>query len=137
DTFEELLRQAFVLSFHCPLTPDTRQMLNEETLSLLPRGAYVVNTARGPIIDTAMIPAALADGRLAGAGLDVIPVEPPPGDDPLMVAWRDPQHAAFYRLIVNPHAAFYCEEGLLEMRRKAAASCRRALLGEPMRNVVN
>lgn len=137
ESVRELFAQAHVLSFHCPLTPETAQLLNRETLAFLPRGAYVVNTARGPIVDTSIIPAALATGHLAGAGLDVIPVEPPPLDDPLMVAWRDPQHAAYTRLIVNPHAAFYCEEGLLEMRRKAAESCRRALTGLPLRNVVN
>jgi len=136
-TLEELFRQAHVLSFHCPLTAETRTMLNRETLAWLPRGAYVVNTARGPIIDTSIIPAAVADGRLAGTGLDVIPVEPPPSDDPLMVAWRDPGHAAYRRVIINPHAAFYCEEGLREMRVKAATACRLALLGQPLRNVVN
>jgi D-3-phosphoglycerate dehydrogenase/C-terminal binding protein len=63
--------------------------------------------------------------------------EPPPDDDPLLVAWRDPNHAAHHRLILNPHAAFYSEEGLLDLRRKTAEACRRALLGLPPRNVVN
>jgi D-3-phosphoglycerate dehydrogenase/C-terminal binding protein len=136
-SLEELMRQAHVLSFHCPLTNETRQMLNAQTLAWLPRGSLVVNTSRGPIVDTSILPAALESGHLAGVGLDVLPTEPPALDDPLMRAWRDPSHPAYDRAIINPHAAFYCEEGLREMRVKAALACRRALLGEPLRNVVN
>ena len=54
-----------------------------------------------------------------------------------MKAWRDPGHPAYYRVILNPHSAFYCEEGLMEMRVKGSQACRRVLLGEPLRNVVN
>ena len=96
-----------------------------------------MNTARGGVVDTAAIPAALASGRLAGAGIDVLPHEPPAADDPLLVAWRDHSHPAYERLIINPHAAFYSEEGLLDMRVKGSDACRRALLGQPLRNVVN
>lgn len=137
NSLEELCRQAFVLSFHCPLTTETRHMLNQESLGWLPRGSYVVNTARGAIVNTAIIADAVASGQLDGAALDVLPVEPPEDDDPLIVAWRDPKHPAYGRVMINPHSAFYCEEGLREMRSKAAAACRRALLGEPLRNVVN
>jgi C-terminal binding protein len=137
DSLEALFRQAHVLSFHCPLTPETRQMLNADTLHWLPHGVYLINTARGPIVDTQVLPAALASGHLAGVGLDVLPIEPPLADDALVQAWRDPSHAAFVRAVINPHSAFYCEEGLREMRIKAAKSCRLALRGEPLRNVVN
>lgn len=137
ESVEELFRQAFVLSLHCPLTPETRHLVNAESLAWLPRGTFLVNTARGGVVDTAAIPEALASGRLAGAGIDVLPHEPPPSDDPLLVAWRDREHPAYERLIVNPHAAFYSEEGLLDMRIKGADACRRALLGEPLSNIVN
>jgi D-3-phosphoglycerate dehydrogenase/C-terminal binding protein len=137
DTLEALFRESHVLSFHCPLTSETREMLNAETLSWITPGSYVVNTARGPIIDTSVIPDAIRSGRLAGVGLDVLPVEPPETMDSLLNAWRDPTDAVFDRVIINPHAAFYCEEGLREMRIKAATSCRRALRGEPLRNQVN
>jgi D-3-phosphoglycerate dehydrogenase/C-terminal binding protein len=74
---------------------------------------------------------------LAGVGIDVLEHEPPLPDDPLLAAWRDPQYPCYHRLILNPHVAFYCEEGTQEMRRKAAEACRRVLLGLPLRNVVN
>ena len=67
----------------------------------------------------------------------MLPHEPPAEDDPLLVAWRDPNHPAFDRVIINPHGAFYSEEGLLDMREKGAQTLLRALLGEPHRNVVN
>jgi lactate dehydrogenase-like 2-hydroxyacid dehydrogenase len=67
----------------------------------------------------------------------VLEQEPPDPNDPLIVAWRDSRHPAYHRLIVNPHTAFYCEEGLQDMRTKGTESCRRALLGMPLRNVVN
>jgi D-3-phosphoglycerate dehydrogenase/C-terminal binding protein len=137
ESLEELMRQSFILSLHCPLTPQTRQMINAQTLDWLPQGSYLVNTSRGDVVDTAAIPDAIASGRLAGAAIDVLTDEPPRPDNPLLVAWRDPQHPAYERLIVNPHSAFYCEEGLADMRRKGAQACRRALLGEMLRNVIN
>jgi C-terminal binding protein len=137
ESLEELLRQAYIVSLHCPLTDETRRMINRETLALFPDGSFLVNTARGAIVDTAAIPAALVSGQLAGAALDVLPHEPPPADDPLIAAWRDPDHPAHHRLIVNPHSAFYTEQGFLDMRTKGATAVRRALTGQPLRNVVN
>ena len=137
ETLEELMRASFILSLHCPLNEESRQMINAETLEWLPMGSYLVNTARGDVVDTAAIPDAIASGRLAGAAIDVLAVEPPSADNPLLVAWRDPSHPAYERLIINPHSAFYCEEGLMDMRRKGAEACRRALTGERLRNVIN
>jgi len=137
ETLDELLAQAHVLSLHCPLTPQTCGLIDAAALAKLPRGAFLVNTARGALVDTAAIPHAVASGQLAGAAFDVLPTEPLPESDPLALAWRDPQHPAHDRVIINPHAAFYCEEGLAEIRTKACANTRRALLAEPVRNVVN
>jgi D-3-phosphoglycerate dehydrogenase/C-terminal binding protein len=137
ETLEDLLRQAHVLSLHCPLSDQTRYMIDAAAIEQMPRGSFLVNTARGDVVDTSAIPAALASGRLAGAGLDVLPQEPPSDDDPLLLAWRDPGHPAHHRLIINPHTAFYSEEGLREMRTKGAQACLRALEGLPLRNVVN
>jgi len=136
-TLEELVRSSWILSLHCPLTPETRGMIDARMLSLLPLGAYLVNTARGALLDTAAIPAAVASGRLAGVGLDVLENEPPAEDDPLVRCWRDPQHPAHWRVVLTPHSAFYSEESRRELRTKAALTCRRALAGEPILSVVN
>ena len=137
ETLDELLSQAFVLSVHCPSTFETRHLIDAAAIARMPRGSYLVNTARGVIVDTAAIPEAIAAGQLAGAAIDVLETEPPPDDHPLVRAWRDPSHPAHDRVLLNPHSAFYSEEGLLDMRTKGAEACRRALLGQPLRNVVN
>lgn len=133
----EVLEESLAVSLHCPLTEETHHMIDAAAMARLGPGAYLINTARGAVVDTAAVPAAIAAGRLAGAGIDVLPQEPPVEDDPLLLAWRDPAHPAHHRLLVNPHVAFYCEEGLEDVRRKAAEACRRVLLGKPPRNVVN
>ena len=137
ETLAELLGEAFVLSCHSPLTPETRNLVGAAAIEQLPRGSFLINTSRGGVVDVAAIPAAIASGRLAGAGIDVLPQEPPPEDHPLLVAWRNPNHPAHTRVILNAHNAFYSEEGLRDMRVKGAEACRRLLLGQPLRNVVN
>jgi C-terminal binding protein len=137
DRLDDLLAQAFVLSPHCPLTPETRHIVNADTIARLPSGAYVVNTSRGGVVDVDGVLDAVTSGHLAGAGIDVLETEPPVGDEPLIRAWRDPGHPAHDRIIVNPHTAFYCEEGLGEMRLKAVQNIARFLGGEEPRNRVN
>ena len=77
------------------------------------------------------------DEEFGGAGIDVLEQEPPTPESPVLRAWRDPEHPAHDRLILNPHSAFYCEEGGEEFRTKAAREVLRMLRGEPLRNVVN
>jgi len=137
EKLEELLKQSFVVSPHCPLTEQTRHIIDARAIAQMPDGSFLVNTSRGAVVDVTAIPDAIKSGKLAGAAIDVLEQEPPPDDHPLLVAWRDPNHPAHDRLIVNPHAAFYAEEGLHDMRVKGSQACRRALLGEPLRNVVN
>jgi D-3-phosphoglycerate dehydrogenase/C-terminal binding protein len=137
ETLDALLGQSLITSLHCPLNEETHHLIDAEALEQMPSDAYLVNTARGGVVDCRALLQTLAAGHLAGAGIDVLPQEPPKEDDPLLVAWRDPQHPAHHRLILNPHLAWYCEDGKLDMRRKAAETCRRALLGQPLRNVVN
>jgi C-terminal binding protein len=137
ETLDELLAISRVVSLHCPLTDETRHLIRARELEQMPRGSFLINTARGGCVDLAALPPAIVSGRLAGAGIDVLPHEPPPDDHPLLVAWRDPSHPCFDRVILNPHSAFYSEEGLTDMRVKGAQACRRALLGEPLRNLVN
>lgn len=136
ETLEELLEQADVLSLHCPFTPETHHLIDSEAIARMRSGAYLVNTARGAVVDTSAIPAAIESGRLAGAAIDVLQLEPPV-NDALVEAWRDPSHPAHHRVIINPHAAFYSEEGFVDMRTKAAEACRRLALGLPLRNVIN
>ena len=137
ETLEELLQQSYIISLHCPLTPETLQLINRKSIALMRRGSYVVNTARGGVVDTLAILEAINDGHLAGAGIDVLETEPPSDLNPLIAAWRDPKHPAHDRILINPHAAFYSEEGSTEMRVKAAQNCRRVLLGQPPVNIVN
>jgi D-3-phosphoglycerate dehydrogenase/C-terminal binding protein len=137
EQFDALLAQSHVLSLHCPLTEETFHMINRRTIAKLPRGAYLINTARGGVVDAAALPEALVSGQLSGVGIDVLEREPPPAGDPLLAAWRDPRHPAYHRLLLNPHTAFYSEEGVLELRAKGADACRRALCGQPIPNVVN
>ena len=137
ERLEEGLSSAMIVSLHCPLDTATRHLIDAPALAALPRGAFLVNTARGGVVDSAAVVDALASGRLGGAALDVLEQEPPDPQSPLIRAWRDPHHPAHDRLILNPHGAFYSEEGTTEFRRKGALEVRRALLGEPLRNVVN
>ncbi len=137
ETLDELLAQSLVVSLHCPATEETEKMIDAAAMSKMRKGAFLVNTARGVIVDTHAVPEALGSGHLGGVGLDVLEQEPPADDHPLMVAWRDPNHPAHHRLIVNQHIAFYSEQGLLDIRTKAATACRRAFLDMPLRNVVN
>ena len=137
ESLGELLAQSDVVSLHCPLTPETHHLMNRDTIAQMRPGAFLVNTARGGAVEPLAVLDALARGHLGGAGLDVLEQEPPAEDHPLLVAWRYPQHPAHDRLILNPHAAFYCEEGLNDMRVKGSENVRRVLLGRTPRNVVN
>ena len=137
ETLRELMEQSDVVSLHCPLSEETRHLINLQSLGWMKPGGYLVNTARGGVVDAASVLEAVTTGHLAGAGLDVLEVEPPLETDPLMTAWRNPAHPAHDRLIINPHAAFYSEEGLDDMRIKGSQNCLRVLRGEPPRNVVN
>lgn len=136
ETLAALLEESKVVSLHCPLTEETHHLIDAAALASMPRGSYLINTARGAVVDTRMIPQALESGRLAGAGIDVLEQEPPV-DDVLVQAWQDPQHPAYHRLLLNPHAAFYSQEGLAEIRVRSAQACLRALEGKPLRNLVN
>jgi C-terminal binding protein len=137
DTLEELLSQSYVLSLHCPLTEDTKNIIGSNEITLMSKGSYVINMARGGTLDTEAVVDALVSGHLRGAGIDVLEVEPPDQESLVIKAWRDPKHPAHDRLLINPHAAFFCDEGGEEFRTKGAKECLRALRGEPLRNVVN
>ncbi|MBB5034892.1 C-terminal binding protein [Prosthecobacter vanneervenii] len=126
-SLDELLAQADVLSLHCPLNEETRYLISERELALLKPTSFVVNTARGAIIKKTAILAALYDGRLAGAGLDVIE------DEPL----RSEEEAAAPNLIATCHAAFCSVESKIEMRSTSARIALAAVRNEPLENIVN
>ena len=136
-TLEALLTETDTLSVHTPLTRETRGLLGLKELSLLPQGAIVVNTARGPIIDIDALAALLKNGHLAGVGLDVVPVEPPVEPVPeLMRAYRAREDWTLGRLIITPHSAFYTPQAWDDIRAKSAETMRAALLGPRPQNVI-
>ncbi len=135
EELDALLAESDAVSLHVPLTDETRGMIGREQLAKMKPTAVLVNTARGAVVDTDALAAALESGRIAGAGIDVFPHEPPPDDDRLLRLWRRESPPA--NLVLTPHSAFYSEQGLVEMRTKAALEVRRVLEGKPPRNCVN
>jgi D-3-phosphoglycerate dehydrogenase / 2-oxoglutarate reductase len=117
-SLEALLGAVDFLSVHAPLTEETRGILNAARLKLLKPTAIVVNTSRGPLINDADLLAALCDGTLAGAGLDVLTDEPP--TYPLALAALD-------NVVLTPHTAWYSDDAMPELRRKASAEVARTL----------
>ena len=128
ETLEELAAGCDVLSLHAPLTAETRHLVDEALLRRMPDNAVLLNTARGGLVDTDALVSALREGRIAGAGLDVLEQEPP--DDHGALAGLD-------SLVVTPHTAFYSEESLIDLQRKAAEQLAAALAGERPAYLVN
>ena len=120
-SFEELLQNADVLSIHAPLSEATRRLVDADALALLPEGAIVVNTARGGIVDEDALAAAVASGRLRGAALDVLEVEPPPPDHPVRRTLG---------ILLTPHASWYSEDAIVDLRHKAIDAAIALLRGE-------
>ena len=112
-SLEELFRQSDAISIHCLLTDETRGMVGGRLLRMMKPGSYLVNTARGAVVDVDALTAVVQENRLAGVGLDVLPVEPVPAGHPLL---SDP------RVVFSPHAAFYSVQSEVELRRKAATN---------------
>ena len=119
-SLDELLAGSDVVSLHAPLLPETEGLIGERELALMPPGAFLVNTARASLLDWDAFLRALESGHLAGAAVDVLPVEPPSQERP---APRLPS------LIVTPHAAWYSEDAEREVYRRAALSLRAVLEG--------
>jgi len=126
-TLADLLRCSDVLSVHCPLNAETRHLIAAPELALMKPSAFLVNTARGAVVAKAPLLAALREGRLAGAGLDVVE------DEPLKTV----EEAATPNLIVTCHGAFCSVESKQEMRRSSARIALTAVTGQPLYNVVN
>jgi len=119
--FDTLLKTSDYVSMHAPLLPATRGMMNAAAFAKMKKGAYIVNTARGPLIDEPALIVALDSGQVGGAGLDVVTAEPLAKDSPLL--GRD-------NVIISPHTAFYSIEALTELQVKCASDVARVLNGE-------
>jgi len=126
-SLEEMLPQCLFVSVHTPLTPQTRHIINDKTIALLPKGAYLINTARGPCVSGDAVIKGLESGQLAYAALDVVEVEP----------LADERLRKHPRVLLTPHSAYYSVEGFIEMRRKGAEELRRMILNQPVMNLVN
>jgi phosphoglycerate dehydrogenase-like enzyme len=136
-TLDDLLKQTDTLSIHVPLTPETRNLIGARELALLPKGAVVINTARGPIVDINSLAEALKSGHLCGVGLDVVPVEPPVDPVPELIrAYRAREPWTLGRLIITPHSAFFTPQAWDDIRSKSAETMRAMLLGPKPQNVI-
>jgi D-3-phosphoglycerate dehydrogenase / 2-oxoglutarate reductase len=126
---EALLEAADLVSLHAALTPDTRHLIGAAALGRMRPSAFLVNTARGGLVDSAALLAALDAGRLAGAALDVLEAEPP--DE---LGWRLARHP---RVVATPHAAWYSEEAFHTLKTEVAREALRVLEGDRPRSPVN
>lgn len=127
-TLDELLAQSDIVSLHCPSTPQTKKLLNADSLGCMKRGSVLVNLARGDLIDTAALVAALQSEQIASAALDVCHPEPIPVDSPLR---------SLPNVIVASHIASASPKAVRTLRETAAKLAVMALRGEPLPNVVN
>jgi len=118
-TLNDLLGMADVISIHAPLNDSTRGIIDDAAVAAMKPGAYVINTARGPICNTGALVAGLKSGKLAAVALDVLPKEPASADDPLVKAWLANEPWIRGRVLLTPHAAFYSPDSLADLRRKA------------------
>jgi glycerate dehydrogenase len=127
---EELLRQADIVTLHCPLTTETQRLINDQTLSLMKPGAFLINTARGALVDEAALIRALREGRLAAAALDVISREPPQAGHPIIEAAKELDN-----LLVTPHTAWSARESRQRLLQEVADNISAFVAGKP-RNLV-
>jgi glycerate dehydrogenase len=125
-SLEELLASSDVVTLHCPLTEQTRELIDARRLAMMKPAAFLINTSRGPVIQERDLAEALNAGRLGGAGLDVLAVEPPPADNPLLRARN---------CLIAPHIAWATRSARKRLLDIAVANVKAFLEGRPL-NVV-
>ncbi len=125
-TLDEVLEQSDVISLHCPLSPETKGLINQNTIAKMKDGAFLLNTARGGVIVEEDLAAALASGKVAGAAVDVLSSEPPRADNPLL---------AQENCIITPHIAWAPAQARRRLMRIAAANLRAFVNGTPQNTV--
>lgn len=113
--FESVLKQADIVTLHCPLTDTTKNLINAETLALMKPTAYLINTGRGPLVDETALLEALENGKIAGAALDVLVKEPPEKDNPLIQAAK-----RLPNLLITPHIAWASDSAVTTLVNKIA-----------------
>lgn len=126
--FDTLMRESDLLTLHVPLTGETRRIIDARSLSLMKPSAFLVNTARGEVVDIDALVDAVRSGALAGAGIDVLPVEPPPPDHPIF---------AEEAIIVTPHIAWASTQAGFDVRERGAQDVVRVLKGGPPKYAAN
>ena len=126
ERLEQVLEEADFVSLHCPATPETRHLMNAERLGRMKPGAYLINTARGDVVDEAALVAALRSGRLAGAGLDVFEREPQ----------VSPELLAMENVVLLPHLGSATRETRVAMGMRALENLRLFFQGKPLRDKV-
>jgi lactate dehydrogenase-like 2-hydroxyacid dehydrogenase len=136
-TLEALLERADVVSIHAPLTPETHKLIDARSVAVMKPGAFLINTARGPICDTAALLDGLKSGRLAAVALDVLPKEPAALEDPLVAAWHSNEPWIRGRVLLNPHSGFYSPDSFADLRRKAMETAYVYLREGRLENCVN
>lgn len=124
---DTLFRNADVVSLHCPLTPETEKLVNRERLAVMKETAFLINTSRGPLVDAESLALALEENQIAGAALDVLEVEPPPADNPLLRAKN---------CLVTPHIAWATRSARSRLLNTAVQNVGAFMAGDPQ-NVVN
>jgi len=135
---KQLFQRSSVLSLHCPCTRETRGMIDYTLLSLLPKGAVLVNTARGEILNLDGVERCLKEDILAGAALDVLPEEPIPEDrvHPLVQAYRNKEEWLEGRMVLTCHTAFYSPESFVDIRVKSCETMRDVLIDGGTSNII-
>lgn len=136
ESIQELLGESDAVSLHTPLTDQTRNIINTDSIAQMKAGAILINTSRGPTVDIDAVYQALKSDRLAAAALDVLPKEPP-ADHPLIKAYCAREEWLDGRLILSPHSAFFSIPGQRDLRRKAMETIAACLGDRGLRNCVN
>jgi glycerate dehydrogenase len=123
---DTLFSEADVISLHCPLTPETENLINTQRLAQMKTSAFLINTGRGPLIDEAALATALADGVIAGAGLDVLSTEPPAASNPLLDAPN---------CVITPHIAWASKAARMRLMNTAVGNVTAFQMGRPINTV--
>jgi len=137
DTLEELMARSDILSLHVPLTEETRNLINADTLRSARYGQVLINCARGEVVDTDAVYDCLKSGQLGAAGFDVLPVEPANMDSQMVAAWKNEEDWIMDRVVITPHSGFYTPQSLFDMRTKGITVAIKYLTTGRLENCIN